>query len=104
MADNHSKGSPLPSDSSLTKNDKEQRGASVLTTEQWNRLHSQLKQHWGQLNDQDVLATQGDFAQLTTLIQQQTGESRAPIEAKLRQLVDREPESEGSAGAGSVSR
>ena len=75
-------------------------GAKWLTDEQWNQLHSQLKQHWGQLDDQAVRATQGDLAKLTTLIEQQTGENRQRIETTLRQLIDREPESEGSAGAG----
>jgi hypothetical protein len=85
-------------------NDSQQRnaasnGARRLTDEQWNQLHSQLKQHWGQLDDQAVLATQGDLAKLTTLIEQQTGENRQRIETTLRRLIDREPESEGSAGS-----
>jgi hypothetical protein len=33
------------------------------------------------------------------LIAQQTGESRQMVETTLQQLIDREPESEGSAGA-----
>lgn len=74
--------------------------AKRLTDEQWNQLQSQIKQHWGQLDDQAVRATQGDLAKLTTLIEQQTGENRQRIETTLRQLIDREPESEGSAGAG----
>lgn len=71
-----------------------------MSSAQWNQLQSQIHQHWGQLDDQTLRATQGDLDKLTTLIEQQTGESRQRIEATLRQLIDREPESEGSAGAG----
>lgn len=71
-----------------------------LSQEQWNQLQSQIKQHWSELDEQALRATQGDLAKLAALIEQQTGERRATIEGKLRQLVDREPESEGSAGAG----
>lgn len=75
-------------------------GATKLTDEQWNEFKSQLQQHWGQLDEQALLAAQGDMSKLAALIEQQTGESRQSIETTLRQLVDREPESEGSAGAG----
>lgn len=74
--------------------------ATRLTDEQWSELKSQLQQHWGQLDEQALLTAQGDITKLVALIEQQTGESRQTIEATLRQLVDREPESEGSAGAG----
>lgn len=75
-------------------------GATKLTDEQWNEFKSQLQQHWGQLDEQVLLAAQGDMSKLAALIEQQTGESRQSIETTLRQLIDREPESEGSAGAG----
>lgn len=75
-----------------------------LSTEQWNELQSQIKQHWGQVSEEALLETKGDLTKLTALLQQQTQESRQTIEQTLRQLIDREPESEGSTGAGSRSQ
>lgn len=85
----------------MTENRTNRSGAPNLSDAQWNQFQSQIQQHWGQLDDQALRATQGDLAKLTTLIEQQTGENRQRIEITLRQLIDREPESEGSAGAGS---
>lgn len=73
-------------------------GASTqLTDDQWNQVRSQIRQRWQQLSDEDLLETQGDFVKLCTLIQQRTGEDHQKISHELRQLLNREPESEGSA-------
>ena len=77
---------------------------TTLSADQWNRLQSQIKQHWGQVSEQALVETQGDFAKIAALLQQQTKESRQRIEETLRQLLDREPESEGSASVGSSLR
>lgn len=79
-------------------------GAMKLTDAQWNELLSQLQQHWGQLDEQALQAARHDFGKLAGLIEQQTGESRQMIETTLQQLIDREPESEGSAGARGFAR
>lgn len=63
----------------------------------WNELRSLVKQRWSQLTDDDLQQVRGDFEQLCDMIQQRTGQSRQSIEVELQQLVDREPESEGSA-------
>ena len=70
--------------------------------DQWNQALSQIKQHWPQLRDQDLQETQGNFDHLCNLIQQRTGESRQSIEHELRQLIDRQPESEGRVSMGST--
>lgn len=84
----------------MTENKTNLSSAPNLSDAQWNQLQSQIQQHWAQLDEQALRTTQGDLVKLTTLIEQQTGENRQHIETTLRQLIDREPESEGSAGAG----
>lgn len=79
-------------------------GAMKLTDAQWNELLSQIQQHWGQIDEQALQAARNDFGKLAGLIAQQTGESRQMIETRLKQLIDREPESEGSAGAKGFAR
>lgn len=68
-----------------------------LDNEQWTELRSQIKQHWKNLSDQDLLMTQGNFEKLCNLIQQHSDQSREEIAGELRRLLNREPESEGSA-------
>jgi uncharacterized protein YjbJ (UPF0337 family) len=84
---------------SMNSNQMHSGGAMKLTDAQWNELQSQLQQHWGELDEQALQATHGDLDKLVGLIAQQTGESRQMVETTLQQLIDREPESEGSAGA-----
>ncbi|MFN8446127.1 MAG: hypothetical protein U0175_35375 [Caldilineaceae bacterium] len=68
-----------------------------MADEQWTELRSQIKQHWKNLSDQDLLMTQGNFEKLCNLIQQHTSQSRQEIASELQQLMNRESESEGSA-------
>jgi len=84
----------------MTENKTNMNSAPNLSDAQWNQLQSQIQQHWSQVDERALLATQGDFGKVVALIEQQTGENRQRIETTLRQLIDREPESEVSAGAG----
>jgi len=56
---------------------------------QWNKLRGQVKEHWGQLTDDDLQIHGGNIDQLVGRIQQKTGESRDSIEKFLTELTSR---------------
>jgi len=56
---------------------------------QWNNLRGQVKEHWGQLTDDDLTIQGGNIDQLVGRIQQRTGETRDVIEKFLTDLTSR---------------
>jgi len=56
---------------------------------QWNKLRGQVKEHWGQLTDDDLQIHGGNIDQLVGRIQQRTGETRESIERYLTDLTSR---------------
>jgi uncharacterized protein YjbJ (UPF0337 family) len=56
---------------------------------QWNKLKGQVKEHWGQLTDDDLQIQGGNVDQLVGRIQQRTGETRESIEKFLTDLTGR---------------
>ena len=56
---------------------------------QWNRLRGQVREHWGQLTDDDLQMQGGNVDQLVGRIQQKTGETREVIERYLNDLTAR---------------
>jgi uncharacterized protein YjbJ (UPF0337 family) len=56
---------------------------------QWNQLRGQVKEKWGQLTDDDLTVTGGNFDQLVGKIQQRTGEGREAIEKFFNELTSR---------------
>jgi len=56
---------------------------------QWNKLRGQVKEHWGQLTDDDLQIHGGNVDQLVGRIQQRTGETRDTIERFLTDLTSR---------------
>jgi uncharacterized protein YjbJ (UPF0337 family) len=56
---------------------------------QWNRLRGQVREHWGQLTDDDLQIQSGNVDQLVGRIQQRTGETREVIERYLNDLTTR---------------
>jgi len=56
---------------------------------QWNKLRGQVKEHWGQLTDDDLQMQGGNVDQLVGRIQQRTGETRESIERFLTDLTSR---------------
>ncbi len=56
---------------------------------QWNKLKGQVKQHWGQLTDDDLQIHGGNIDQLVGKIQQRTGETRDAVESFLNELTAR---------------
>jgi len=56
---------------------------------QWNKLRGHVKEHWGQLTDDDLQIHGGNIDQLVGTIQQKTGETREVIERYLTDLTSR---------------
>ena len=56
---------------------------------QWNKVRGQVKEHWGQLTDDDLQIQGGNIDQLVGRIQQRTGETREAIEKYLTDLTAR---------------
>jgi len=56
---------------------------------QWNKLRGQVREHWGQLTDDDLQIQGGNVDQLVGKIQQRTGETRETIEKYLSDLTSR---------------
>jgi uncharacterized protein YjbJ (UPF0337 family) len=56
---------------------------------QWNKVRGQVKEHWGQLTDDDLQIHSGNVDQLVGKIQQKTGETREAIERYLSELTSR---------------
>ncbi len=52
----------------------------------WNELKGKVKDHWGQLSDNDLDQVKGNVDQLIGLVQRKTGEARSKIEDFLDQL------------------
>jgi uncharacterized protein YjbJ (UPF0337 family) len=56
---------------------------------QWNTLKGRVREHWGQLTDDDLTIHGGNIDQLVGKIQQRTGESREAVEKYLTDLTSR---------------
>ena len=52
----------------------------------WNQLKGKVKQHWGQLTDDELSEVEGNIDQLVGLVQQKTGEARQNIEKALTKM------------------
>jgi len=56
---------------------------------QWNQVKGQVREHWGQLTDDDLQMHGGNIDQLVGRIQQRTGETREAVERYLTDLTTR---------------
>jgi len=56
---------------------------------QWNQVKGQVREHWGQLTDDDLQIHGGNIDQLVGRIQQRTGETREAVERYLTDLTTR---------------
>jgi uncharacterized protein YjbJ (UPF0337 family) len=52
----------------------------------WNQLKGKIKQHWGQLTDDELSEVEGNIDQLIGLVQQKTGEARQSVERVITKL------------------
>ena len=55
----------------------------------WNEITGRLKEHWGQLTDDDLQRAEGSADQLVGVVQQKTGAGRSEIEDFIDSLFNR---------------
>ena len=56
---------------------------------QWNQVKGRVKNAWGELTDDDLARTEGDWDKLVGKIQERTGQVREDVERGLNNLLDR---------------
>ncbi|MEX2092351.1 MAG: CsbD family protein [Pirellulales bacterium] len=52
----------------------------------WDSLKGKIKEHWGQITDDELAEVEGQYDQLVGLIQQKTGEARQQIKKIIDEL------------------
>jgi len=55
---------------------------------QWNEVKGRLKEHWGQLTDDDLRRAEGSTDQLVGVVQQKTGAAKSEVEAFLDSVLN----------------
>jgi uncharacterized protein YjbJ (UPF0337 family) len=54
----------------------------------WNELKGKIKEHWGQITDDELAEVEGQYDQLVGLIQQKTGDARQQIKRVIDELAE----------------
>jgi len=54
----------------------------------WNQVKGRLKEHWGQLTDDDLQRAKGSADQLVGVVQERTGAARAEVENFLDRVLN----------------
>jgi uncharacterized protein YjbJ (UPF0337 family) len=54
----------------------------------WDTLKGKIKEHWGQITDDELAEVEGQYDQLVGLIQQKTGEARQQIKRAIDEIAD----------------
>ena len=54
----------------------------------WDSLKGKIKEHWGQITDDELAEVEGQYDQLVGLIQQKTGEARQQIKSIIDELAE----------------
>jgi uncharacterized protein YjbJ (UPF0337 family) len=54
----------------------------------WDTLKGKIKEHWGQITDDELAEVEGQYDQLVGLIQQKTGEARQQVKRIIDQLTE----------------
>ncbi len=52
---------------------------------QWNQIKGKVRNHWGQLSEDELEQARGNVDQLVGLIQEKTGEAREAVESYIEQ-------------------
>ena len=55
---------------------------------QWNEVKGRLKEHWGQLTEDDLQRAEGSTDQLVGVVQQKTGATRSEVESFLDNVLN----------------
>ncbi len=53
----------------------------------WNEVTGRLKEHWGQLTDDDLMRAEGSAEQLVGVVQRKTGATRREVEQFLSNVL-----------------
>ncbi len=54
----------------------------------WDSLKGKIKEHWGQITDDELAEVEGQYDQLVGLIQQKTGEARKQVKRVIEELSE----------------
>jgi len=54
----------------------------------WDSLKGKIKEHWGQITDDELAEVEGQYDQLVGLIQQKTGEARKQVKRIIEELSE----------------
>jgi uncharacterized protein YjbJ (UPF0337 family) len=54
----------------------------------WDQIKGKIKEHWGQITDEELAEIEGQYDQLVGLIQQKTGEARQHIKRVINELSE----------------
>jgi uncharacterized protein YjbJ (UPF0337 family) len=54
----------------------------------WDSLKGKIKEHWGQITDDELAEVEGQYDQLVGLIQQKTGEARQQIKRAIDEIAE----------------
>ena len=54
----------------------------------WDSLKGKIKEHWGQITDDELAEVEGQYDQLVGLIQQKTGEARQQIKNVIDEIAE----------------
>jgi uncharacterized protein YjbJ (UPF0337 family) len=54
----------------------------------WDSLKGKIKEHWGQITDDELAEVEGQYDQLVGLIQQKTGEARQQIKNAIDEIAE----------------
>jgi uncharacterized protein YjbJ (UPF0337 family) len=54
----------------------------------WDSLKGKIKEHWGQITDDELAEVEGQYDQLVGLIQQKTGEARQQIKSIIDDIAE----------------
>ena len=63
----------------------------------WNEVKGRLKEHWGELTDDDLQQAEGSTDQLVGVVQQKTGAARSEVERFIDSILDNSNLSEQAA-------
>jgi uncharacterized protein YjbJ (UPF0337 family) len=86
-------GADLARRPATTKKGHHRKGNRQMATQQqlqghWKEAVGRLKQKWGQLTEDELLQTEGDFDRVVGVVQRKTGESREAIGKFLDEIAD----------------
>jgi uncharacterized protein YjbJ (UPF0337 family) len=62
----------------------------LKTEGKWDHYKGRIREAWGSLTDDDLERSEGRYDQLVGTIKEKTGEATDTVEAKLKDILDRD--------------